>query len=743
MRDAGGGGGRGGGGVLWTLFSYEIRMLLRDRRTLLIAVGGPLVLFPLLIFVMRMVERREERRLEEATYTYAVSGTLEAHARGWVAEAIRLAEERRDTAEPVFRFEELRAAEPDSLLAAGDLHVVVRAHTPEEFDAIEAEEAREAESREEAEREEASGPPAGGVDAGATTPASADEAEEPDPRVPVLRLLFRSNSDLSRTASARLAAALEDLRTEQRARLYREHGLPVDPAEVAAVSEENLASAEKEGGALIGLALTPLLLFLMLSGGSIIAADAIAGEKERGTLETLLTTAARHSEIVQAKMLAIIAVGLAVTLVTILNILVYLIIGVIDLPEGIAVSVSPLALVVILLLFVPLTVLSASVLLLLSGFAKSYKEYQIYFFPVFWIFVVPSLAGMLPGMALRSAIAFVPIANVGVAVREVMVGDYDWPFLLVVLASTSLVAWWIARVTARTLSTERLISHADLDEADLVGGPALFPRHVLRWFGVMWVVLLSVSLWFGEDLGIRGQVAVNLLGIFFGGSLLMTWRYRLPLREVFALRPVKPAVWLAVVIAAPCALVVGQGVAQLAQYVFPVPEQLLESFGQYLLPEDLALWQVVLFLAVFPGIFEELTFRGVLLYGLRKLLRPVPLALVVGLVFGIFHVSLFRIIPTGYLGVLLTGVTLLTGSVFPAMLWHAINNATALVPAYLGWLDAGVPVEGWMYAVATAGLLLASWIFWRERTPYPGLLGAARRDVERVGAAVVDAGRAA
>jgi sodium transport system permease protein len=709
----------GEAGVLRTLFEYEIRMLLRDRRTLGIAVVAPLLLFPIMILVMRAVERSEARRLEEATYAYTVDGTLAEEGRAWMRQALELAQERRDTTQTVYHFEEQTAADADSALAAGDLQVVVRTYSPGEFRAVREEEQAREDSIARLGANESGGNTAD-ADAGADDDGQ-DTRDQLEPEVPVLRLLFRADSDLSRTASTALGEALEDLRTERREFLYRESGLPVDPDSVAAVTAENVASAEREGGALVGLLLTPLLLFLMLSGGSIVAADAIAGEKERGTLETLLTTAASRARIVQAKMLSIVAVGLAVASINVLNLLVYLGFGLLELPAEFAVSVSPLTLVVILVLFLPLTLLVASVLLLVSGWSKSYKEYQIYFFPIFCLFVIPSLAGMLPGMELRSAIAVVPIANIGVAVREVMVGDFDWPFLVLALGSTTALAGWAASLTGRTLSTERLISQSDLEEADLVGGPALFARHVLAWFGVMWVMLLTVSLWFGDGLGIRGQVAVNLIGIFLGGTVVMIRRYRLPIRLALALKPVKPVVWLAVLIGAPSALLVGNGVAQLAQYIVPVSEQTIESFGQFMLPDDVPLWQIVLFLAVLPGITEELAFRGVLLYGLSKRLRPMALALVVGVIFGLFHVSLFRLIPTGYLGVVLASVTLLTGSIFPAMLWHFLNNATALVPAYLGWLSADLAVESWMYWMAAAGLTLSFWILWRVRTPYRGI----------------------
>jgi hypothetical protein len=72
----------GGGGVLGTLYRYEIKLLLRDTRTILIAVVAPLVLFPLLVFVMRSVEQRDRRQLERATYEYAVTGNEAAFARG-------------------------------------------------------------------------------------------------------------------------------------------------------------------------------------------------------------------------------------------------------------------------------------------------------------------------------------------------------------------------------------------------------------------------------------------------------------------------------------------------------------------------------------------------------------------------------------------------------------------------------------------------------------------------------------
>lgn len=688
-----------GSGVLWTLFRYEIRMILRDTRMILIALVVPLLLFPVLILVMRAVQDREETRLEEATYEYALVGDEVDWGRPILEEAIRREAEADDSTRAPVRFQAVAAQDADALLEAEEVHLVVEALSFGRYrEAVEAER-----------------------DVPDDSVALEDE-EAVGPATPVFRLKYRAGSDFSRNAMTSLQGRLAEIRTEMRDSAYRASGFPIEPDGVASVTATNIASAEREGGAALGLLLTPFLLLLMLSGGSIVAVDAISGEKERGTLETLLTTAATRREIVTAKQLAIIVVGLTVAVVNVVNLLVYLVLGVLEPPENLAVALSALDLLILLVLFVPLTVLVSSALLLLSGYAKSYKEYQIYFFPVFVAFLAPALAGMLPGMDLRSAIALVPIAGIGVAVREVMVGERDWLFLAVALLSSGGLAWWLTRLTERALSTERLISGADLDEADLFGGPALFPKRVLRWFTVLWVVFFLTSLWFGEALGLRGQILVNLVGIFLGGSILMVRRYGLPVREAFALRPVRGATWLAVLIGAPSGYVVGIGLATLVNlYLFPVPQDVIEAFGEVMLGDEMPLWQLLFFLTVLPGVLEELAFRGVLLHGLRKRLRPIGVCLAVGAIFGLFHVSLFRLVPTGYLGAVLAGVVLLTGSIFPAMLWHGLNNAIALVPAYYGWVGADSELPLWAYPLAVIGLLACFAILWTVRSPYPDL----------------------
>jgi membrane protease YdiL (CAAX protease family) len=384
-----------------------------------------------------------------------------------------------------------------------------------------------------------------------------------------------------------------------------------------------------------------------------------------------------------------------------------------------AFNIPPGTVALVLLFLLPVAGLAASILLLTSGYAKTYKEAQLYFFPVFLLSLIPALAPFLPGITLRSAIVVVPVANIAVAVKEILVGDFDWQMLILAWLLTAGAAVWVRGLAARTLSTERLIVPSIADTAGImVDRNVLFQRQVLPAFALIWAVFFLVSM-LEVNVEIRVQALINLVGIFLGASLFLIYRYRLPWKEVLAIRSVRPMVWPVVLIGAPAGLLTASGVFQLVSHVLPVPQEILEEFSNLMLPEGVPAWQLVFFVAVLPGICEEVAFRGLLLHGLRRQLHPVGLALVTGFIFGLFHIALFRIIPVAFLGILLAGVTLLTGSIFPAMLWHALTNAVGIVAA--SQLESLTEYGLIAYLVAASVVALVFALLWQFRTPYPEL----------------------
>lgn len=676
-----------------TLYRLELRSILRDRRTVILSIVLPTLVMPLMLFASSAMERSRVERLRARTYTYAVVGDAAEWGRTVISGALAAPPIEEADGTRRLTFVERTPADPAAELADRKLDAYVEVVGGERARQIEEEELRE------------------------NTPKG--ETPAPRERHPdyAFAIIFRSDITTSQTAANGLARLLEDARKTRRAEAMAAHGFPIALGDVAAVTADNVASPSQVAGSRIARFLTVIVVFLMMMAGATVASDIIAGEKERGTIETLLTTAAARSEIVAAKLLIVVSVAFAIILLEFGSVLVYASIRIVAIPSDYAAILTPGTLLALVLLYLPAGAFVSSVLLLVSGLAKTYKEAQLFFFPVMLLSAVPAAAAVLPGVGLRSAIAVVPLAGISVAVREVLVNHYDWPMLAITWLATAGASAWLMQRAAKLLSSEELITSSDTSAADLTGGPELFPKRVLRWFAVLWVALFSVSS-FEATLDIRWQVVINLVGLFLGGSLLMIWRYRLDPREALALRPVHPAVIAAVIVGAPSGLLVGLGVSRLMSYVLPVPEELIEQFSKDLFPAHVPIWQMVFFVAILPGICEEIAFRGVLLYGLRRRLRPLALCIAVGCVFGFFHMALFRLVPTAFLGVILGSLTVFTGSIFPSMLWHALNNGIAVVAPTLG-LDVGG--EWWHSAVAVIPLALSIWVIRRFGRGYPGL----------------------
>jgi len=169
------------------------------------------------------------------------------------------------------------------------------------------------------------------------------------------------------------------------------------------------------------------------------------------------------------------------------------------------------------------------------------------------------------------------------------------------------------------LSKESLVTAGEGDFADIAGGSALFPRHVLRRYAVMGAVLFAVALNVPQRSNFRAQLFFNEVAIFMGAPLLMIRMYRLKVGEAPASRPVRPLAWLGVLLAVPSGILTAAGVFQLASLVLPVPDRVLGQFGREIMPEGIPMWQLILFASVLPGIWEETGFRGTLMYGLRRM----------------------------------------------------------------------------------------------------------------------------
>src|SRR5207249_3272407 len=128
-------------------------------------------------------------------------------------------------------------------------------------------------------------------------------------------------------------------------------------------------------------------------------------------------------------------------------------------------------------------------------------------------------ASLLPGVPLRSAIAIVPIANVSVAAREIMVGRPDLPMILVTFAVMLCTAAWLMRAASRMLSREDIVLTSHAEPAEFTGGRALFGKRVLRWFALMWAIQFAADANVAQLASLQWQLAFNEIVLLLGASI--------------------------------------------------------------------------------------------------------------------------------------------------------------------------------------------------------------------------------
>lgn len=670
---------------VWVILTYEWKMLLRDYRTMLLSVVLPVLVMPLLLATMQKWQERKNNSQSQVVYTMAIFGPQSHQVRA----ALRSLGTAGSKELP---FREIRVEDrPELRLREGLLDVYVEAREPGSTPL-----------------EQPSPRPKGLGDAQAH--------QGPQPDVPLVTIGFLQDQDRSMSARFKLEESLREVRRRARDRALLKNGFPVDPDAVLDIKDESVATDARLTGATVGPFVTVFLVFLLLGGGSVAAMDILAGERERGSMETLLTTCAGRREIVTAKQLAVLSVALLIASIQVVNVLIFKQARWIKLPDNFQLELPWPQPLLLLLVVLPLAALIAAVLVFISGRSSSFKESQLLFFPAFVVTTVLSLAGAIPDLSLRSVLVLVPIANVSVAVREIILSHYDW---LGVAATALVTLGWAAllmNMTSHTLLGEGLVVRDLGEKSDDPRGR--MGDRVLAVYALMAAAAMVVPSQTATMRSLTGQI-VFLQGMMLLVPLGLLWYYQAPLRAALALRWPHPLVWPTAVVLVPALQLAASGIYRLVDQFVPIPEEIMREMSKMALPEGVPTWVLVLMLAVPPALCEEVAFRGVLLYALSRRFRPLALILTVGFMFGAMHLQLDRMGYTAVIGCLLAALALVTGSLLPCIAVHLGNNALAVVAARSNVPLTEFPV--WVYLVAWVVIAVCFYVFWRVRTPYPGL----------------------
>lgn len=505
----------------------------------------------------------------------------------------------------------------------------------------------------------------------------------PDPSAPenaLFRMHFDGANDDSREARSRTNEALDTLREEQRtARFASDFG--GDPAAGFVSRSLDLASDEDKGGALLGRLLPLIAVLVLLSGGSFAALAAFAGERESGTLETLLVQPVEGLKIVQGKFLAVLTASFATLVLNTASLLGCVALGLGKLPaEGAAGGLGIDRILLGALLLVPVSLLVASVLCLVCGKARSFREGQNYILPLTLVAALPSALALSPEVELDPLLACVPIAGSALALREAMIGNLAWLPGLLAFSTTLGYAWLALRKLGTLFDGERALSDSRAPEELAQRRGQSRAALAWGWGGVFAVYLVGGLVQSLHPLwGLAATLWLLLPFAAWRAARGTARRAGESLRETLALRLPAPHHALAAVLLAPPLVRLAETWIVWQQTVLPLPSGMTDGGG--LAEEILSLSpaSLVFALAVSPGICEELFFRGAILSGLRRDLPAWRVVLWQAVLFGAVHASIYRFAPTAVLGALLAALTLRTRSLLPAVLLHIAYNGSLVL----------------------------------------------------------------
>ena len=556
-------------------------------------------------------------------------------------------------------------------------------------------------------------------------------------------ILYCGADDRSRTAYHTLSKILNNWNRKLLGRRLRTLGKDEAFIEPVHQKEKDVASASALAASRWGNIFSFLLVVMSLTGAFYPAVDLCAGEKERGTIETLLISPALRSEIVLGKYITVFIASVATALLNLggMGLTVWHLSTVAKGLGGnaahvVAFNLSPVAILWMLLVLLPLAGLFSASCLAMAAFARSTKEGQYYLTPLFIMTFPLVLLTFMPGVELNGLYACIPVSGSALLLKVLLLGHYDTArtYVLPVLLATSLYAYLALRWAVSLFNREEVLFR-EAEKFDLRS----WIRHLVRdkqdtpsSGGATFAFLLIVALVYfvGQMMQTRLALGLVILQVALIGVpvLLMTGFLTTSYRRTLRLRwPPASYVVMAVALAAAIHPLLVEANYWLSR----------EMVGQKAFQKAIAArlsgldyGTIVLLLAVLPAIFEELAFRGFILSGLRRRHPPMGAILISAILFGAFHLNPYQFPNAVALGVVLGMLALGSRSILPGIVFHFMNNLLGVsvdrewLMRHVPWLlrrvdgESGLPLYHWpvlALAVILAGVGLW-WLVRRTRT---------------------------
>jgi sodium transport system permease protein len=620
--------------IVRTVFVKEMREMLRDRRSLAIMFGLPLVLYPLLAIGIATLTHSKIQQQTEKPNRVAVLNA---------ADAPELVARLKADKSGLAVVDETSLA-PEQALAAGKLDAVVV------------------------------------VPDGAQARAVKGEPVETSIRLD----RSRTESTFAERKIERAMDAYERWVLEQRVKQYNAPASVLEPLKTKVV---DVAGGSRTFGRVLSQMLPLLLMMTGMLGALFPALNATTTERELGTLETLLVTPAGRTELLLAKGALVLISALLTAGLNMLSMSMVLLKSISSLDAAANFTISPMALLLSFLAGVPALIFFSALVLIVGLVARNFREANAFATPTMLL----PLASMAVGIAepdVTTALLITPVANTTVIIREVLTGHATFAAFALAFVSSCVYAGLVLSLAARVFSSEQLVNPA-WEPVSLRGlrrskGPR--PRRLPPVDAAMFLFVTSMLLVFylqpsPPKWTLVPIIVVNQLLLILGPTLVFAWIGRWDWRQTFKLIPAPLAVLLG-------AALLGVGLSPwinliggLQQTFWPQdPNSPAAKLTNELIGAALQRHPIltVIVTGTLAGICEEMLFRGPLQAALVCKLPPRFAITITAFLFAAAHMDLHGLPIRFGLGLLLGWLVWRSNSIFPAMLTHGLYDATQL-----------------------------------------------------------------
>ncbi len=528
-----------------------------------------------------------------------------------------------------------------------------------------------------------------------------------------LELIANMARDNSKIAHSRLAIVLDYWRSNWVAKQLTAVGMNPRLVEPIQFTETDTSVSSVRRAMLWSKVLPFVMLVWALTGAFYPAIDLCAGEKERGTLETLLSSPARRREIVWGKLLtvSVFSIGSALLNLMSMHLTASIIVrqlasqGSSELAEALGpMPIHAFGWLVILLL--PMAAFFSALALAVAALARSTKEGQYYLMPLLLVTLPLVALPMIPSLELSLGTSLVPVTGAVFLVRSLIEGRYTEAFVhlpvvvLVTVCCCSLsIRWAIRQFESEAVmfrEADRWNIRLWLHQVWRDRGDTASPTEAILGGLIIVVGMFFAQFVAGSHVHDWNSIAISTvcvqIGLILTPCLLMAIFLTRSVRRALRIhRPQWTHVAAAILIGIalhPSYMILGQGISQ----VYEIGEEtaaVMQVFQKLLLSQPL--WSILLLLALLPAVCEELVFRGFIFGGLLRQGGALRAIVVSALFFGFIHPVLQQSIAACVMGLILGFIAWRTGGVVCTIIVHAVNNMLSLILAWCPFNQVNLP----------------------------------------------------